>query len=431
VTRLPVRVLPASRLQVRLLLCVQMLLLAMPRAAQAAAVTTAASWASITGHSPLQPPPSVQYGMVADPQGTVFVYGGNGNTGAQSDFWSWDPHTRSWTQLNSAGMPALIEPHLAADSQGAIYEFGGITGTPITDTTTISGTAHVSADGYSYGLYRYDPIGGDWQDLTPPRVQPGISWPLGREDFGFSYDPSTASLWVFAGDGPGAANLNDMWRYSLQTRRWTRIAQHYHDPGGAAIDPREIYNISDDGQGGFYLFGGSYLKAPPGRVVPWPYVNDLWYFTIATATWTLIAGRPNAYDPNLPVPRHYYAQSTDAAGNFYILGGYVSATTSPAYFADDTYSQYANLAVFPGSSLPSGDIIYALADFWRVNRDGYIWTDLTASLGALDNGGFIPYVMVNDPAAGGFCTFGGFHPDPNGILEASSQLWCIRETGAG
>jgi hypothetical protein len=379
--------------------------------------------------------------MVANPQGTIFVYGGNGNTGAQSDFWSWDPRTGNWTQLNSAGLPALIEPHLAADAQGAIYEFGGITGAattpitattgmPITGTTTLSATTHVTADGYSYGLYRYDPASGAWQDLTPPRIRPGLNWPPGREDFGFTYDPGSGSLWVFAGDGTGAVNLDDLWRYNLQTRRWTRIGQRYHDPGGVAIDPREIYNISDDDRGGFYLFGGSYLAAP-GRTVPWTYVNDLWYYTIATDTWTLIGGRANAYDPSLPVPRHYYAQATDAAGNFYILGGYVSATTSPPYFADDAFSLYANLAVFPASGLPSADVTYALADFWRFNRAGRAWADLTADLGALNGDGFIPYVMVDDPAVGGFCTFGGFHPDHNGILAASSNLWCIREPGDG
>lgn len=413
-----------------LLLSLQVILLALPGAARAAPLNGASSWARVTSRSHLQPPPSVQYGMVTNPQGTIFVFGGNSNTGAQCDFWSWNPHSSTWTQLNNAGMPALIEPHLAADPRGHIYEFGGITGTnaaSITGTTSISETTDVSPDGYSFGLYMYDPATGNWQNLTPQQVAPGVNWPAGREDFGFTYDPGTAALWVFAGVGSGTINLNDLWRYTLQTRRWTRIAQHYHDPGGAAIYPREIYNISDDGQGGFYLFGGSYLEAPPGHMVPWTYVNDLWYFTIATATWNLISGHANAYDPTLPVPRHYYAQTTDPAGNFYILGGYVSATTSPPYFADDTSSSYANLAVFPGSDLPPADTTYALSDFWRFNRAGHIWTDLTVYLGVLNAGGFIPYVMVNDPEAGGFCTFGGYHPDHSGILAATAELWCIRE----
>jgi hypothetical protein len=378
--------------------------------------------------------------MVANPQGAIFVFGGNDVGAAQADFWRWDPLARLWTQLSSTGVPALIEPHLAADGQGDIYEFGGIVGTdsdPITGTTTISsttsisGTAHVSADGHSFGLYVYNPEAGSWKDLTPQTVRPGQNWPLGREDFGFTYDPGTASLWVFAGEGPGDATLNDLWRYALPTHSWSRVAQRYHAPGDAIIDPREIYNISDDGAGGFYLFGGAYLRDVRDRSVPWKYVNDLWHFTLADATWTLVAGRPNAYDPALPVPRHYYGQTTDASGNFYILGGYASDTSSPPYFANDDYGFYANLTLFANAPAPSVTLTYALSDFWRFNHGNRTWTDLTSSLGDLDDGGFIPYVMVNDPQAGGFCTFGGFHPDMDGLLVASSSLWCIEEPDTG
>ena len=142
----------------------------------------------------------------------------------------------------------------------------------------------------------------------------------------------TGRFYVFAGEGPTDAPLNDMWAYDLAAHRWSEVGQRYSAPGGATIDPREIYNISYDYHGGFYLFGGSYLFAAKGAAAPPLYANDLWHFDGASQTWTLLGGKANGYDPEMPLPRHYYGQSSDQDGNFYLLDGYVSDTTVPPYF---------------------------------------------------------------------------------------------------
>jgi hypothetical protein len=316
--------------------------------------------------------------------------------------------------LGNTVVPELVEPHLAVDAAGDVYEFGGI------DDSVAS---HLSVDGHSYGLYEYDPLHARWTDLTPATVQPDKTWPVGREDHGFAYDPIDNSLVVFGGEGPGNITLNDMWRYALKTHLWTRIIQSYSAPGGAQVDAREIYNISYDGHGGFYLFGGADVWGPDHQPVRWTYVNDLWRFDIATNRWILLAGKANAYDPTMPVPRHYYGQTCDPSGNFYIMGGYLSITSEVPYFADDLTRQYAAAIVFAFDDEGTGNIPYALQDFWEYSVPDRSWVDRTNRLGALATGPFIPYAMVVDPSNATLLTFGGYHTGQDQTLAVSSAVW--------
>ncbi len=373
-----------------------------------------AAWVAEAAHG-IQALARSQYGMAVDAGGTIYVYGGRGPDGGElDDFWSWHSADHTWKHLVNNIVPELVEPHLAVDAAGDVYEFGGI---------NQSVGPNLSLDGHSYGLYEYDPIHTDWTDLTPATVQPGKTWPLGREDHGFAYDPMNNALVVFGGEGPGNVTMNDMWRYSLKTHLWTRIVQNYAAPGGAQVDAREIYNISYDGHGGFYLFGGAYVFDANHQPVRWAYVNDLWRFNISTSTWTLLAGHANAYDPDMPVPRHYYGQACDPAGNFYVLGGYVSDTNSLPYFTDDLTRQYADVVIFALDSQATGDIHYSLQDFWEYSPPDRMWVDRTNRLGALANGPFIPYVMVEDPSTDELLTFGGYHYDLNQELAPSANVW--------
>ena len=363
----------------------------------------------------LQPPPRAQFGMTADTTGGLYVYGGRGmNNQTLGDFWHWHATTNRWQRLSSADIPALIEPHLAADGAGNIYEFGGI-GSPT--------GSHFSADGHSYGLYQYLPTLNRWLDRTPAAPHLGTDWPLGREDHGFTYDPATASFWLFAGEGPELRVLNDMWRYTPATQSWQRIQPNYAAPGDAQIAPREIYAISDDGHGHFYLFGGADLDTIHGQPVAPRYANDLWRFDIAAQRWTLLAGHANSYDPSLPLPRHYYGQACDATGNFYILGGVVSDTTDPPYFNADLYNLYAQLIIYSGQTAATGFFQYGLDDFWRYDPVRDRWIDLTDQLGDLSANPFIPFVMIAEPRPAALLTFGGYHPADDDTMALSSGLW--------
>ncbi|HWE60541.1 MAG TPA: kelch repeat-containing protein, partial [Chloroflexota bacterium] len=290
--------------------------------------SSAATWNRLTEQ--LQPPARSQFGMTIDRTGTLYVYGGRGpDSGPLADFWRLRHGDTRWQQLSNTVVPALIEPHLAADAAGNVFEFGGI---------VTSDANHVTADGHSYGLYEYVAAQDAWTDVTTATSQPSGDWPQGREDHGFAYDAGSGDFYVFAGEGSGESSLNDMWRYDERTHLWTQIKQRFDR--AVRIDAREIYNITPDNHGGIWLFGGAYLFDAQGKRAPWGYVNDLWRFDIATSTWHLVAGQANAYDPSLPVPRHYYGQAADAEGNFYILGGYLSAAGALPYFDDDDSSLY-------------------------------------------------------------------------------------------
>ena len=259
-------------------------------------------------------------------------------------------------------------------------------------------------------------------DLTPATATPGTDWPAGREDHGFAYDPDTGLLYTFAGEGAEERDLGDLWSYDIAAARWQPIAQRYQDPNGQTIAAREIYNISDDHHGHFLLFGGAYLQDADGAPIHPLYVNDLWRLDLRTQTWTLIGGKANAYDPSLPLPRHYYGQACDVAGNFYVLGGFASDGKPAPYFAGDRTSLHAHPARFQDQP-PAADLyLFALDDFWQYAAATGQWADLSETAGGLAGDALIPYALL-DTGDGRLLTFGGFHTVAPGILAASSEVW--------
>jgi hypothetical protein len=372
--------------------------------------TGSAGWTTLPISGQL-PPPRSQFGLAADGSGNVYLYGGSGTGNvALSDFWVLQPARGTWQQLPNTVLPPLIEPHLAVDAQDDVFELGGIGN---------AASGHFSYDGHSFGLYEYTPASGLWVDRTPADVQPGVTWPGGREDFGLTFDLSQNLLYVFAGEGNADIPLNDLWSYNPVSGTWTQIDQHYNAPHGATIDPREIYNISYDYHGGLYLFGGSYLTPPTGAAAPPLYVNDLWRFDIATATWSLLGGTANDYNPALPIPRHYYGQACDGDGNFYLLDGYASDTSTLPFFRNDQDGSAARVVTLDGSS-NNTVVEYAIADFWQYSAATRRWHDLSSQLGVLFDQPAIPYVMVADPRNEQLLTFGGFHPAGETLLRGNS-----------
>lgn len=373
------------------------------------------AWQAVPWNPP-GPAPRSQYGMAADGNGHIYLYGGNAGADVLlGDFWEYDTTSGVWQQLAAGVAPALIEPHLATDAQGNVWEFGGIAN---------PGAGHLTPDGHSFGLYEYQPALSTWSDRTPLDANPGTDWPPGREDFGFAYDSQANALVVFAGEGQGDAVLNDLWTYSIQGGVWTSVAQRYAGSGGQAIAPREIYNVSADANGHLYLFGGAYLQAPYGAGTN-AYANDLWRYDDATQTWSLLAGVPNGYDPAMPLPRHYYGQTVDGAGDFDVLGGYLDAPESPPFFSQDAYAGYANAFQFEASAVPGA---YGLSDFWQFDP-ATGWHDLSATLGPLANAPMIPYALAYDRLTARLYTFGGLHLNGDGLLAPSNGLWSLSDDG--
>jgi hypothetical protein len=312
-----------------------------------------------------------QFGMAAAPDGTMYVLGGHADesgAAALADLWSLKPGGR-WRRFETSGdgPPPLIEPHLAVDRLGRLYEFGGIVddGSPVDH------------------LYRLESAEGQWTDLTDSIVGPR---PPARQDHGFAYDPIGDQLYVFGGDAGDGHQLNDFWRYDVATNRWTDMTEA---SGAEEILPRELYNVTYDGHGHLYLFGGtidggdSYARR----------LNDFWRYDIDAGRWrdlTLSSG--SARVPG----RHYYGQAADADGNFYVIGGYIT----------------------PESNEEAAE---SSSDFWAYVAATNSWVNLTPLAAPLLPR--TPYNAVRDPSDGSLALFGGARVDGDGGGGSPSDFW--------
>jgi len=152
----------------------------------------------------------------------------------------------------------------------------------------------------------------------------------------------SGNLWLFGGYGLAETDegtLNDLWRFSRASKRWTWVggARTANDPGvyciggdfcGTELWPgarRDAFAWTD-GSGGLWLYGGAF--AGDQR---W---SDLWRYSTATSTWTLVSGtsakneaasygtRGVPSGTNRPGARSEGVSWTDDEGNFWLFGGY-------------------------------------------------------------------------------------------------------------
>ncbi len=307
-------------------------------------------------------PARTQHGLATDPAGNAYLYGGAGADRVFLDDLWYLPLGGKWEQVSAGGQPPppLVEPHLAVDARGDVWLFGGL-----------AATGQVMAS-----FYRFDAGARSWTDLTPSTWDAGIA---ARQDHGWELDPVSGDLYLFGGIGgtTGTRLLNDFWRYDVDAGRWEELSA---GSGSDAISPRELYDVSADGRGGLYLFGG---------VGPWGVLNDFWRYDAGDATWRDLTAATGA----ATVPgRHYYGQACDADGDFYVLGGYAPAI--------------------------EGAIV--LGDFWRYDADARSWSQIAypGQGGVLPR---IPYVLAYQGATDSLLTFGG--ADPTG--RALNDAWVL------
>jgi hypothetical protein len=235
-------------------------------------------------------PPRAQHGLAVGHDDVVHVFGGADATGRPlDDLWRLAPTAPGWEQVVPRGAyrpPPLVEPHLVADVNGDLYEFGGL-----------FATGRVSNQ-----LFRFDAASQSWVDLRRTTWEAGVP---AREDHGVALDPQHRDIYVFGGLGESGL-LNDFWRYNIEQNTWEDLTR---SSGSDRISPRELYNITYDYHGRLYLFGGTNQFGT---------LNDFWRYDIQRGSWEELTDRTGARD----VPgRHYYGQACDADGNFYILGG--------------------------------------------------------------------------------------------------------------
>eukprot|EP00117_Sycon_ciliatum_P039017 scpid59324/ scgid28898/ Nitrile-specifier protein 2 len=139
--------------------------------------------------------------------------------------------------------------------------------------------------------------------------------PSVRNDFGFGYDPTGNSVYVFGGQG-GSGIMNDLWRFDLSTNSWTEV-----NPTTSARPPVRFSMIS-----GFYTQGPDGLFViSTGEGSGKVFYNDIWAYNVRTGVWTELSSQGD-------VPTERYG----AAGGLHVNGTalYVTHGFSNRRFSD-------------------------------------------------------------------------------------------------
>lgn len=318
--------------------------------------------------------PGARNGNVSwtDAAGYLWLFGGISRIpGASasirfSDLWKYNPSTNQWVWIKGD----------SAANQGGIYGMLGIasvTNNPGARNGSVSWT-DAAGNFWLFGgngrstnttvgdlndLWKYNPATNEWTWVKGDSLanRQGIYGTIGTADAANKpggragsarWTDAEGNFWLFGGTGyTGQSNygyLNDLWKYNPTTNQWTWVN------GTTLVDQKGIYgtlgtpaavNIPGarsggvtwtDASGNFWLFGGTSISAASDGI----YLNDLWKYNPPTNQWAWIKGDSTAnlqgiYGTmgmaavtNKPGARSGNVTWTDAAGNFWLFGGYNS-----------------------------------------------------------------------------------------------------------
>ncbi|NHI93738.1 MAG: hypothetical protein EAX96_14725 [Candidatus Lokiarchaeota archaeon] len=174
-----------------------------------------------------------------------------------------------------------------------------------------------------------------------------------------SWTDAAGNFWLFGGWGydnvsAGIGHLNDLWMFNVSDATWTWVSGNYSNlnkgiygtqgVADAANVPgaRESHTSWTDAAGNFWLFGGNGCNNVSEDII----LNDLWMFNVIDATWTWVSGnysqdnkgiygtRGVADPANVPGARYSHTSWTDAAGNFWLFGGWGYDNVSAGWLND-------------------------------------------------------------------------------------------------
>lgn len=151
------------------------------------------------------------------------------------------------------------------------------------------------------------------QSPTYFQLPAGPQAPAARYDGALAWDPTARTIYMFGGQG--TATYNDLWRYSLETRRWSQVATV-----GSGPSPRFGHTlVFDSARRRLIVFAGQ----------AGTFYNDVWALNIATGAWGQLDGAGAA-----PLSRYGHGAIYDAARDrMVITHGF---TTSGRF--DDTWA---------------------------------------------------------------------------------------------
>ncbi|WP_416864109.1 MAG: MBG domain-containing protein [Imperialibacter sp.] len=318
-----------------------------------------------------------------DQDGNMFLFGGygfdlRGNVGQLNDLWVWDGESWTWRSgsnlrqqagnygtlgvaddSNTPGARSYSEVWVTSD--GEIWLFGG------------NGYDSEGKLGALNDLWKWNAGMWTWMAGSDLANQPGDfseafdnNGPGGRSS-AFSWVDGADNLWLFGGDGFGAATsgrLNDLWKWD--GTKWELVG------GGNVPGLRGVYGekgISgeenfpgarssgvswEDSSGNFWLFGGGgYAESGTIGVL-----SDLWMWD--GELWTWFSGPKDANQPGT-----YGIRGTPSPENF--PGGRNQAIA----WTDE----FDNLWMYGGAGYSETTQVGNLNDLWMWDGAAWAWVD--------------------------------------------------------
>ncbi len=340
--------------------------------------------------------PGARSGAVSftDAGGTLWLLGGVGygatGTGYLNDLWKWDGASWTWsngsnfagpyTQYGSQGVPAPGNTPGGrgnavawTDASGVLWLFGGI-------------GMRRGIGGMTLGdLWRWDGTnwtwsGGDGESQSGTYGTRGVASPVnfpGWRSGAVSFTGGGGDRWLFGGyaatfDDTSRGFLNDLWRWDGTNWTWMSGSNDtdefgtYGTKGVAA--PTNVPGARDgavswtDAGGNLWLFGGSWHESIFVGDDPYLFLNDLWRWDGTNWTWMSGSNVPSqlgtygtkgiAAPGNVPGAREGAVSFTDAAGSFWLFGGYGYGASGSGQLNDLWKWDGTNWTWVSGSSLP-------------------------------------------------------------------------------
>lgn len=389
-----------------------------------------------------------------DASGNLWLFGGFARTthlspdfGLVSDVWKYDVAANRWTWMKGTSTVRVTGVYGDLGVAGAANVPGSrLRGYAWLDDSgrlrLYAGLGHQSSNSEEVAmndLWMYDPANNQWtwtggdrelafagrygtqgagsQGNTPGARQRSTTW-----------TDAAGNFWLFGGDGYAETrqgHLNDLWKYDRAANAWIWVkgdkttggAAVYGTLGTPAVEnkPGARYGAVGwrDASGRLWLFGGFTVTG---------YKSDLWRYDPATNAWTWMKGGSGinaagvygtmgtANAANLPGARREGFAWTDAAGNFWLLGGEGYAATGSSGRLNDLWKY----------SPATNEWTWVKGDS-TTNAFGVYGTVLTPAAGNKPGGRQAGATWVD--ASGRLWLFGGNGYAASGGVGRLSDLW--------
>jgi N-acetylneuraminic acid mutarotase len=243
----------------------------------------------------------------------------------------------------------------------------------------------------------------------------------GARDGGATWADASGNLWLFGGYGYDSAGtlgyLSDFWEFTPSTGQWTWVSGS--ELQGAvsnfgALGVAAAANAPGARQGaaawkdaaGDFWLFGGYQS---NSAIPAGFLSDLWKYSVSTGLWTWVGG-----SESVNVPGVYGVQAVPAAGNLPGARAGSATWTDPA----------GNLWLFGGSEYDSvAGNNNGLNDLWKYSPATNQWTWVGGSQSYGVDG---VYGSIGEAAAS---TLPGARDGAVSWVDASGDLWLFGGIG--